>query len=73
MARLANTPTALKGLLSRLTRSGATLPPWGYRIQRQLTAAGPDSCQTEPYVAEGRRAEIIDGLELQSVARKFDQ
>jgi transposase len=44
--KIANTPTALKGLVSRLTRSGATLQfcyeagPCGYRIQRQLTAAG---------------------------------
>jgi transposase len=44
--KIANTPTALKALVSRLTRSGATLQfcyeagPCGYRIQRQLTAAG---------------------------------
>src|SRR5215204_3234553 len=44
--KIANTPTALKGLVSRLTRSGATLQfcyeagPCGYRIQQQLTAAG---------------------------------
>ena len=44
--KIANTLTALKGLVSRLTRSGATLQfcyeagPCGYRIQRQLTAAG---------------------------------
>ena len=44
--KIANTPTALKGLVSRLTRSGAALQfcyeagPCGYRIQRQLTAAG---------------------------------
>ena len=43
--KIANTPTALKGLVSRLTRSGATLQfcyeagPCGYRIQRQLTLA----------------------------------
>ena len=42
--KIANTPTPLKGLVSRLTRSGATLQfcyetgPCGYRIQRQLTA-----------------------------------
>ena len=44
--KIANTPTALRGLVSRLTRSGAALQfcyeagPCGYRIQRQLTAAG---------------------------------
>src|SRR5215204_5119214 len=44
--KIANIPTALKGLVSRLTLSGATLQfcyeagPCGYRIQRQLTAAG---------------------------------
>src|SRR5215204_6263722 len=44
--KIANTPTALKGLVSRLTRSGTALQfcyeagPCGYRIQRQLTAAG---------------------------------
>ena len=43
--KIANTPTAFKGLVSRLTRSGAALQfcyeagPCGYRIQRQLTAA----------------------------------
>jgi transposase len=44
--RIANTPTALKGMAIRLARSSSDLRfcyeagPCGYGIQRQLTAAG---------------------------------
>ena len=61
---IANTPTALKGLVSRLTRSGATLQfcyeagPCGYRIQRQLTAAGHGCAVVAPSLIPRKRDRI---------------
>ena len=62
--KIANTPTALKGLVSRLTRSGATLQfcyeagPCGYRIQRQLTAAGHGCAVVAPSLIPRKRDRI---------------
>src|SRR3954465_10644689 len=61
----ANTPTALKGLVSRLTRSGATLQfcyeagPCGYGIQRQLSAAGHECVVVAPSLIPRRPGERI--------------
>jgi transposase len=51
---IANTPAALKGLASRLAKSGTALRfcyeagPCGYGIQRQLGAAGHDCVVVAP-------------------------
>jgi transposase len=63
--KIANTPTAVTGLLSRLTRSGATLHfcyeagPCGYGIQRQLTAAGHDCVVVAPSLIPRKPGERI--------------
>ena len=63
--KIANTPTALKGLLSRLTRSGASLRfcyeagPCGYGIQRQLTAARQECVVVAPSLIPRKPGERI--------------
>jgi transposase len=62
---IANTPTALKTLASKLAKSGATLHfcyeagPCGYGIQRQLSAAGHDCVVVAPSLIPRRPGERI--------------
>jgi transposase len=59
--KIANSPTALKGLLTRLTRSGSALQccyeagPCGYGIHRQVTAAGHGCVVVAPSLAAQTR------------------
>jgi transposase len=62
---IANTPTALKALASKLAKSGATLRfcyeagPCGYGIQRQLSAAGHECVVVAPSLIPRRPGERI--------------
>jgi transposase len=62
---IANTPTALKTLASKLAKSGATLHfcyeagPCGYGIQRQLSAAGHECIVVAPSLIPRRPGERI--------------
>jgi transposase len=62
---IANMPTALKALASKLAKSGTTLHfcyeagPCGYGIQRQLTAAGHDCVVAAPSLIPRRPGERI--------------
>ena len=62
---IANTPTALTALASKLAKSGATLHfcykagPCGYGIQRQLSAAGHDCVVVVPSLIPRRPGERI--------------
>jgi len=63
--QIANTPTALKALLNKLTRSGGVLRfcyeagPCGYGIQRQLTAAGHECVVVAPSLIPRRPGDRI--------------
>jgi transposase len=62
---IANTPTALKALASKLAKSGTALHfcyeagPCGYGIQRQLSAAGHDCVVVAPSLIPRRPGERI--------------
>src|SRR3954468_7380495 len=62
---IANTPTALKALTSKLAKSGATLRfcyeagPCGYGIQRQLTEAGHECAVVAPSLIPRKPGERI--------------
>ncbi len=63
--KIANTPTALKTLVAKLTRGGGTLRfcyeagPCGYGIQRQLTAAGHECIVVAPSLIPRKPGERI--------------
>jgi transposase len=75
--KIANSPTALKGLLTRLTRSGSALQccyeagPCGYGIHRQVTAAGHGCVVVAPSLVPRKPGDRVktDGRDASQLAR----